>query len=76
MTIHNKISTAYRKPTRLEELFIKEYLVKTRGLTGNILVHSIKDSEDSCVINIEINKWDCRGKEPVLYSVKLMRVVL
>lgn len=76
MTIHNKISAVYRKPTRLEELFIKEYLVKTKGLTGNIIVHSIKDSKYSCVANIEINKGDCRGKDPVLYSVKLMRVIL
>lgn len=79
MIKHNKQCAVYRKPTRLEELHIKREL-STIGIKesiyAKIIIHSFVDCEYYCKANIEINKYNCTGKEPVLYSAKLMRVVL
>lgn len=79
MTRYNKISAVYRKPTRLEELHIKRELSAIgikESIYAKIIIHSFVDCECYCKANIEINKYNCTGKDPVLYSVKLMRVVL
>lgn len=64
------------RPTRLQELFIRDYLFRNKGLNGNIIVHSLWETEHKCIVNIEINRYDYTQRDPKIVYARLMRVVL